>query len=84
MDEREARLPAWARELIADLRKKVQYGNEPLIKELSILRPKVERLERINGAMTDLLRCAASGDHKGAVEIVAILESYSLTVTPNE
>lgn len=84
MDEREVRLPAWAQQLIADLRKKVQYGNEPLMKELAKLRPQVELLMARNGALTELLECAAMGGHKTAQEIVKIIEAYDMTLTKRE
>jgi hypothetical protein len=81
MDPREEKLPRWAKELIADLRKRVQYGNEPLLREISQLRPQVELLKRRNEALTELLGCAARGEHKYAIEIMGIIQAYNLTLT---
>lgn len=59
-DERENRLPQWAKQLIADLRRKVQQCNEPMIAEIAKLRPQVELLKARNEALTELLDCAAT------------------------
>jgi hypothetical protein len=83
-DEREARLATWARELIADLRKRVQYATEPLAAEVAKLRPQVALLKARNDALTELLECAAKGGHKAAWEIVQIIEGYDLTLTKRE
>lgn len=78
MDPRESKLPVWAQQLIADLRKRIQYGNEPLLDEIGKLRPLNEKLKRRNEALTELLECAASGQHKDAQEIIAIIGQYDL------
>lgn len=84
VDERENKLPVWARELIADLRMRVQYGNEPLLDEVAKLRPQVEVLKRRNEALTELLQCAARGGHKTSQEVIAIIEEFDLTLTKRD
>ncbi len=84
MDEREARLPAWTRELIADLRRRVQYAMEPAVMELTKLRPQVQLLKARNEALTELLDCAARGGHKDAQEIMEIIRTYDLVLAPAE
>lgn len=76
MDEREARLPAWAREVIADLRRRVQCATGQLTRELSRLRPQVEKLAAENNAMRELMQAAARGGHMGASEIVRVIDEY--------
>jgi hypothetical protein len=83
-DPREAKLPAWARELIADLRKRVECATEPMAKELATLRPKLDLLKRRNEALTELLECAARGGHKDAQEIMGIIRAYDLILLPRE
>lgn len=78
MYPREEKLPAWARDLIADLRKLVETGREPLVKELASLRPQNELLKAKEGALMELLECAARGGHLGAASIVRVLSGYSL------
>lgn len=82
--EREKKLPVWARDLIADLRRRIEVGREPLINELAKLRPCVELLERRLGGTKELLECAAKGGHMTAQEIIEVLESYSLTLTEDK
>ncbi len=84
MDEREARHPAWCRELIADLRKRLQYATESMAAELAKLRPQMQLIKARNEALTELLECAARGGHKTASEIVEIIENYDLTLTKKE
>jgi hypothetical protein len=84
LDEREKSLPKWAQTLIAELRQRVQFGNEALLNEVAKLRPQVEFLKRRNEALTELLDCAAKGNHKTAIEIMEIIRSYSLTLTKEE
>lgn len=84
MDEREKKLPSWAQQIIADLRKRVQYGTEPLIAELAKLRPQVELLKAREGALTELLNCAARGGHKTSQDIIEIIESYGLVLSTKE
>jgi hypothetical protein len=84
MDEREAKLPKWAQDLITDLRKRVEHGNEPLLKELAQLRPKMELIKARNEAMTELFECAAKGGHATAQEIVQIIEGYDLVLQPKK
>ncbi len=76
-DSREEKLPSWARQLIADLRKRVQYGNEPLIKEIATLRPLHKKLKAENDALKELLRAAAKGGHLTAQDIIAVIEEYA-------
>jgi hypothetical protein len=76
-DEREARLPAWVRELLGHLRREVATGRDPLLRELSVLRPQLDKVRAINEALTELLQCAAKGGHMTAGEIVAVIESYT-------
>lgn len=80
IDEREARLPAWCRELLANLRQRIQVSNEPLVKELALLRPKVELLQARNNAMEELLLCAANGGHMTARAIMDVIEGYDLVL----
>jgi hypothetical protein len=81
VDEREKKLPQWAKQLIADLRKLVEHGNGPLLAELHKLRPQVELLKRRNESLIELLDCAATGKHKTAIEIMEIIRNYDLTLT---
>lgn len=83
-DPREDKLPNWAKELIADLRRRIQYGNEPLINEIAKLRPQMEKMRAQHEAMTELLECAARGGHKTAQEIIAIIQAYDLTLTKKD
>lgn len=83
-DEREAKLPLWARELIANLRFRIQVGNEPLLAEVAKSRPRLELLERKCAGLEELIRCAASGGHLNAEKIVEVLESYSITLTKED
>jgi hypothetical protein len=78
MDDREAKLPVWAKELLAYQRKQVAMANEPLVRELATLRPLVEKLKNKNSALTQLLECAAKGGHITAQEIVAELRVHEL------
>jgi hypothetical protein len=78
MDEREAKLPAWARELIANLRRAVQDKYGPLHRELDQLRPQVQRLTARNEALTELLECAARGGHATSQTIIDILKQYPI------
>ena len=78
-DERD--LPKWAQELIYGLRQRLMTPN-PLIDEIAELRPKVELLKAKTEALTELLDCAASGNHKTAQEIMEIIRAYDLTLTP--
>lgn len=81
-DSRENNLPKWAQELIADLRKKVQSSNEPLIAELAKLRPMVQKLKDCNDGLEELLRCAAKGGHMTAQDIDKALDGYCLVRQP--
>ena len=80
-DDREEKLPQWARQLIADLRKRLEANREPLLAELTKLRPQVALLKARNEALTELLECAAIGMHKTSQEIIAIIQAYDLTLT---
>ena len=82
ISEREDNLPKWAQELISSLRQRIRAATDPLIKEISVLRPKVDLLKTKNEALTELLGCAASGNHKTAQEIIKIIRAYDLTLTP--
>lgn len=78
MDSREERLPAWCKELLSSLRQRVQSGNEPLLKELAMLRPKVADLAAKNNALTKLLFEIATEDgHVGASDIISVIEEYA-------
>lgn len=81
VDDREEKLPAWARGVIADLRTRVVHQCEPLIRELAILRPRMDALKNRNEALIELLDCAARGGHKTAQEIVKVIECYGLLAT---
>ena len=81
-NERIAKLPLWARQLIAGLRQRVTSGQEQLIAELVKLRPQVDLLKSRNEALTELLDCAARGQHKTAAQIMEIIRAYDLTLTP--
>jgi len=81
VDERELRLPVWARELICDLRSQVAAKTGPLARELATLRPRVELLRSKNEALTELLNCAAKGEHPTAQVIMKVLRTYDLTLT---
>lgn len=78
MDERENKLPAWAKQTIADLRLRVANNAEPLARELVNLRPRVELLNARNGALMELLECAAKGGHITSQAIVETLRGYTL------
>jgi hypothetical protein len=84
MDDREAKLPAWARELIADLRRRVQCATEHLAAEVAKFRPQMELLKSRNEALTELLDCAARGGHKTAQAIMEIIRAYDLTLSTKE
>jgi hypothetical protein len=77
---REAGLPKWAQQELQRLRDRVQYGNEPLLKEVVSLRPKVALLQAKNDALTELLACAAKGGHVTAQDIMEMLEGYDLVL----
>ncbi len=83
MDEREKNLPKWAQELIEKLRSQHRLDTEHMAKELAVLRPRVDLLQRRIGGMEDLLKCAANGGHLTARQIVEVFEEYGLTLTPN-
>ena len=75
-DQREDKLPVWARELLANLRQ-----------QLEAERRKVKGLEHEskvyyarNEALNELLDCAAKGGHKTAQTIVDMIKVYF----PNE
>ena len=84
MDQREEKLPAWARQLIDSLRLRVESATEPLVREIARLRPRAELLEARNSALTELLDCAAKGGHKTAKEIMDILMAYELILKKRE
>ena len=84
MDPREKNLPRWAQDLINDLRRCLNVSRDQLVTEIARLRPRVEVLECRNGALTELLECAARGGHKTAAEIVAIVEEFDLELVKKE
>ena len=84
MSDRESKLPQWVQSLLADLRSRLEKQNEPLMQELTFLRPKVELLKSKNEAMQELLECAAKGGHTTAVEIVKIIEGYDIQLIKKE
>ena len=75
-DEREAKLPAWARDTLSRLRNTLAARDSPLSRELDTLRPRVKLLTARNEALTELLECAARGGHTTAAEIVQVIEQY--------
>lgn len=77
MDPREVTLPKWAQQTINDLRKRVQSGNEPLLKEVSQLRPQVAHLRAKNDALNELLQMAAKGGHVAALDIINVIQDYA-------
>ena len=81
LDPREAKLPAWAQQLIASLRLRIDATRDPLVMEIARLRPQVELLKARNEAFTELFECAARGGHKTAKEIMDIITAYELTLT---
>jgi hypothetical protein len=83
-DPREEKLPVWAKELIAHLRREIQVGREPLIDELNTLRPKVELLKASNAGMQALMECAAKGGHVTSTDITSILAGYELELVRYE
>lgn len=79
-EDRELRLPVWAQRELKLLRDRVKYGNDAMLKELVVLRPKVEKLQQELGGIRDLLDCAAKGGHMTSEQIINVLQSYDLTV----
>jgi galactokinase/mevalonate kinase-like predicted kinase len=45
MDEREKKLPKWAQELIADLRKRIEMGDTELLTKMISLRSEIQQLK---------------------------------------
>jgi hypothetical protein len=87
MDEREAKLPVWAREIIRTLRERIwsmTSPDSPVVREVAELRPQVDLLKRRNGALRELLECAAKGGHVASQDIVSILAGYGLQLGPDE
>lgn len=76
-DPREEKLPVWAKQLLEHLRKEIQHGCEPLLKELAVLRPKNAQLKAENDALRELLGMAAKGGHIAAAEIMKVIEEYA-------
>lgn len=83
-DEREKSLPKWAQQMIAELRQRINSNEEPLLKELVRLRPKVELLQASNEALHELLRCAAKGGHVSAADIESVLSGYDLQLVKSD
>lgn len=77
-NERESRLPAWARETINMQRSQLAAQAEPLVRELATLRPLVEKLRNKNSALVLLLDCAAKGGHVTSQEIMTELRAHDL------
>lgn len=84
MDEREAKLPAWAQATIRDLRSRLASSREDTASEIARLRTENQTLSRKNSAIEELLTCAAKGGHKTSQEIISVLESYSLSLAKDE
>lgn len=84
MDEREKNLPKWAQELITDLRKRVEYSTEPLTRELAEIRPRVRLLETRNGALLELLECAAKGGHINSQTVISVIQGYGMELIKEE
>ncbi len=83
MDEREAKLPLWARETIANLRRQLQIKPDTQ-DTINKLRLQLELMKAKNEAMTELIECAARGGHKQSVEIMDIIGNYDLTLTKHD
>ena len=84
MDEREANLPKWAQQVIQELRKSIKHLAEGPAREIAKLTRENVLYQRRFEAMTELLECAARGDHKTAQEIVSIIQAYSLELVKDE
>ncbi len=84
MDPREIKLPMWAQELINTLRARLDISRDPLLTEVAKLRPQVELLKERNGALTELLQCAAKGGHTTSVEIMNIINEFDLVLAKKE
>jgi hypothetical protein len=79
MEEKIAKLPAWARQHINTLELRAQPNTE----ELSRLRKEVERQQAINRrqadrieAMVQMFQCAAKGGNEIAIAVQKIVEDY--------
>ncbi len=82
MDIREGKLPAWVQAELKRLRDQLAENRAPLIADNNRLQTRLHVVERKLGALEELLTCAAKGGHATATEIIKVLESYSLTATP--
>jgi hypothetical protein len=83
-DDREKNLPKWAQEIINRLRRDLEQRGEILAREVAKLRPLVDLYKARNDALTELLECAARGQHKPSQEIIEILQTYDLTLTRHQ
>lgn len=81
MESKIAKLPAWARDYIKQLQSNLQQRTEAMVRELAKLRPEVEVLRARNGALTELLHCAAKGGHVGAADIINAIKGHDLVLT---
>jgi hypothetical protein len=79
MDEKVARLPAWARDHIRNLATR----NEPMAEECARSRAKVVHLEKQLRkrelqieAMVEMFRCAAKGGNEVANAVKSIVEDF--------
>ncbi len=87
LDEKIARLPAWARDEI----KRLKALPSVLADEAASLRRKVTSLEERSSrqremieAMSEMFRSAAVGGNEGAKTVVSILEGYELFPLPKK
>lgn len=79
LQEKIARLPAWAREHM----KRLEIQAQPNIDELVRLRGKVAQLEKVNrhledkvSAMIEIFQCAAKGGSEIATEVKKIVDAW--------
>lgn len=80
-DDRIAKLPVWARDMI----KRLERANEPMIEEIVRLRrrnevaeDKARNLSGANEALMEILRCAGRGGSDWAAAVVSVLEGYEI------
>lgn len=85
-DERESKLPAWARELITELRRKTGPNDEELSRlrnRVNHLEGQLKRLKNRADAMETILTCADRGGSETAREWVArVLDENDVPTKP--
>ncbi len=80
-DEREHRLPAWARDTLKRLRVQLETALEPAVdarRKLEACQAKCQKQSDVLSALQELLFTAAKGGHRTSQEIVSVLESYEV------